>query len=69
MENSDCDFVETTERGNYCCLKRCACTVEKCEVLKYGLGKECKWKTGEEVFLWWMEDENIPGQMSIEDFL
>ena len=32
-------------------------------------GKECKWKTGEEVFLWWMEDENIPGQMSIEDFL
>lgn len=32
-------------------------------------GKECKWKTGEEVFLWWIEDENIPGQMSIEDFL
>ena len=32
-------------------------------------GKECKWKTGEEVFLWWMEDENIPGQMSIEDFI
>lgn len=31
--------------------------------------KECKWKTGEEVFLWWIEDENIPGQMSIEDFL
>jgi len=32
-------------------------------------GKECKWKTGEEEFLWWMEDKNIPGQMSIEDFL
>lgn len=32
-------------------------------------GKKSKWKTGEEVFLWWMEDENIPGQMSIEDFL
>lgn len=31
-------------------------------------GKECKWKTAEEVFLWWMEDDNIPGQMSIEDF-
>lgn len=27
-----------------------------------------KWKTGEEVFLWWMEDENILGQMSFEDF-
>lgn len=32
-------------------------------------GKECKWETGEEVFRWWMEDENIPGQMSIENFL
>ena len=31
-------------------------------------GKESKWKTAEEVFLWWMEDDNIPGQMSIEDF-
>lgn len=28
-----------------------------------------KWKTGEEVFSWWMEYENIEGQMSIYDFL
>ena len=27
-----------------------------------------RWKTGEEVFLWWMEDDTIPGQMSFEDF-
>lgn len=32
-------------------------------------GKESKWKTAEEVFLWWMEDENVEGQMSLEDFL
>lgn len=32
-------------------------------------GKENTWKTGEEVFNWWMEDKNIPGQMSIEDFI
>lgn len=32
-------------------------------------GKKCTWKTGEEVFLWWMEDQNIPGQMNIEDFI
>lgn len=32
-------------------------------------GKESKWRTGEEVFLWWMESEDIPGQMSIEDYL
>lgn len=31
-------------------------------------GKENKLRTGEEVFLWWMEDDNIPGQMSLEDF-
>lgn len=32
-------------------------------------GKERAWKSGHDVFLWWMEDDNIPGQMSIEDFL
>lgn len=30
-------------------------------------GKENRWKNAEEVFLWWMEDDNIPGQISIED--
>lgn len=29
-------------------------------------GKESKWQTAEEVFAWWMEDDNIPGQMSLE---
>ena len=27
------------------------------------------WKTGQDVFDWWMEDKNITGQMSIEDFI
>ncbi len=40
MKIPNCDFVETTEYGNYCCLKHCACAEEKCEILKYGLGKE-----------------------------
>ena len=31
-------------------------------------GKDSKWKSGEEVFLWWMEDQNVPGQMDIFDF-
>ena len=31
-------------------------------------GMESTWSSAEEVFLWWMEDDNIPGQMSIEDF-
>lgn len=34
-----------------------------------GTGRVPKWKNGEEVFLWWMEDENIPGQMTIFDFM
>jgi phosphoadenosine phosphosulfate reductase len=32
-------------------------------------GKDTKWKSGEEVFLWWMEDENIIGQMTLDDFM
>lgn len=30
-------------------------------------GKGCEWKSGEGVFLWWMEDQNIEGQTSIAD--
>lgn len=26
------------------------------------------WKNGHEVFLWWMQDKNVEGQMSIADF-
>ena len=29
-------------------------------------GLECKWQCGEEVFLWWMEDDNVPGQLKLE---
>lgn len=29
-------------------------------------GIDTKWKSGEEVFLWWMEDENISGQLSFD---
>ena len=31
-------------------------------------GLKHKWKTAEEVFLWWMEDKNIPGQMEMSEF-
>lgn len=31
-------------------------------------GKNCQWQNGEEVFLWWMQDDNVAGQMSFEDF-
>lgn len=27
------------------------------------------WETGEDVFRWWMNDENIEGQMSFEDYI
>lgn len=32
-------------------------------------GKETKWECGEEVFLWWMQSDDVAGQMSIDDFL
>lgn len=31
--------------------------------------KPTKWKSGEDVFRWWMEDNNVDGQMSISDYL
>ena len=27
--------------------------------------KDIRWKNGNEVFLWWMEDENVEGQMDL----
>ncbi|WP_162777102.1 hypothetical protein [Mediterraneibacter gnavus] len=51
MKIPDCDFVESTEYGNYCCLEHCSCTEEECEVLKYGLGKEDLEIAAEEMML------------------
>ena len=36
--------------------------------VRRGRGLKCEWKSGEEVFLWWMEDKNIDGQMNLEDY-
>ena len=30
-------------------------------------GKKTQWKTGEEVFLWWVQDDNIQGQLTFDD--
>ena len=27
-----------------------------------------KWKSGYDTFLWWMEDDNVEGQMNLLDF-
>lgn len=27
----------------------------------------CDWESGEDVFRWWMEDENVAGQISMDD--
>lgn len=32
-------------------------------------GREGEWKTGEEVFHWWMEDGILPGQIEFDDLL
>ena len=32
-------------------------------------GLPCDWKTGIDVFRWWMEDDNISGQLSMEEIL
>lgn len=32
-------------------------------------GKDTKWSCGEEVYLWWMQDNNIVGQIELSDFI
>lgn len=32
-------------------------------------GKDTKWSCGEEVYLWWMQDNNVYGQMELSDFI
>lgn len=32
-------------------------------------GLPCKWKNGEELFKWWIQDDTIEGQMTLDDFL
>lgn len=32
-------------------------------------GLETQWETGEEVYLWWMQDNNVVGQMELSDFI
>ena len=40
------------------------------EVLKQGDASKIRnWKTGQDVFDWWMQDNQIEGQMNLEDFI
>lgn len=32
-------------------------------------GKPTQWHTGKDVFRWWMEEDVLPGQMSVDDYL
>lgn len=32
-------------------------------------GLPCDWQTGMDVFRWWMEDDNVSGQLSIDDLM
>lgn len=42
---------------------------ERMIAVRKAKGLKCNWETGEDVFLWWMEDENIKGQMELSDFI
>ena len=35
----------------------------------YKSGKPTKWRNAEDVFKWWMEDDNLDGQMELSDFI
>ena len=33
-----------------------------------GTGRKPRWKDGNDVFSWWMEEGNVPGQLSFEGY-
>lgn len=43
-------------------------TFERMLEVRKQRGLESKWESGNDVFLWWMEDENVEGQMNLDDF-
>lgn len=34
-----------------------------------GLSNRLNWETADDVFRWWMEDRNLAGQISLEEYL
>ena len=42
---------------------------DKMLVAIHSAGKPTKWKNGEDVFRWWMEDKNVEGQLCLADFM
>ena len=42
---------------------------DKMLVAIHAAGKPTKWKNGEDVFRWWMEDKNVEGQLCLADFM
>lgn len=43
----------------------------KCSMLnvRKAKGLPCDWQTGMDVFRWWMEDDNVNGQLSMDDLM
>ena len=33
-----------------------------------GTGRKTHWKTGEDVFTWWMEEQAVPGQIGFDEY-
>lgn len=42
---------------------------EKMLEVRKASGLETKWKAGEEVFRWWIEDDTIPGQITLKEWM
>ena len=37
-----CDFIESTEYGDYCSFYHTACNKDSCVIFKYGLGEDIR---------------------------
>lgn len=49
--------------------KMCISAFERMLDVRKAKGLPCDWQTGMDVFRWWMEDDNISGQLSMDDLM
>jgi phosphoadenosine phosphosulfate reductase len=43
-------------------------TFDRMLEMRIAKGKVTKWTCGEEVFLWWMQSENVVGQITLQEY-
>lgn len=70
IEGTRRNFIEKGEYVDFCEEgKKSISAFERMLDARKAKGLPCDWQTGTDVFRWWMEDDNINGQLSMDDLM